>query len=292
VITEGAFDSQNVAFWSEAEQCYVCYFRTWTGNFRRISRTTSKDFRHWSRPVLMEYRRAGGEAPIEHLYTNQTQPYFRAPHLYLATAARFVPDRQAITAGEARAIGADPGYTHDVSEAVLLTSRGGTWYDRTFLEGFVRPGIGPENWVSRTNYPVLNLVQTGPAEMSLYVNQNYAQPTAHVRRYSLRLDGLASLWTPYQGGEMVTKPFTFAGRRLAVNYATSAAGSIRVEIQDAAGRPVPGFALGDAKELFGNQLERVVSWTGGDDVGRLAGKPIRLRFAMRDADLYSLKFGP
>ncbi|HAH43770.1 MAG TPA: hypothetical protein DCM07_02740, partial [Planctomycetaceae bacterium] len=62
-----------------------------------------------------------------------------------------------------------------------------------FLSGYITGGIGAQNWVSRTNYPALNVVQTGPAEMSVYVNQDYAQQTAHLRRYSLRLDGFASL---------------------------------------------------------------------------------------------------
>ena len=47
------FDSQNLAFWSESEQCYVCYFRVSDG-FRRIGRTTSTDFRTWSSAVLMK----------------------------------------------------------------------------------------------------------------------------------------------------------------------------------------------------------------------------------------------
>ena len=155
-----------------------------------------------------------------------------------------------------------------------------------------RPGIGAENWVSRTNYPVLNLVQTSAHEMSLYVNQNYAQPTAHVRRYSLRLDGLASLHASYQGGEMTTKPLRFTGRRLLLNFATSAAGGIRVEIQDKDGRPIPGHELQDCREQVGNEIERTVSWKKGDDLASLAGKPVRLRFVMKDADIYALRFVP
>ncbi|MGQ9575274.1 MAG: hypothetical protein ACUVUC_08150 [Thermoguttaceae bacterium] len=290
VITQGAFDSQNVAFWSESEQCYVCYFRTWLGGVRRISRTTSTDFLHWTPPVLMEYRHRGGPAPLEHLYTNQTHPYFRAPHIYIATAARFLPGRQALSAEQARAIGVAPGYFRDLSETVLLSSRGGGIYDRTFLEGFVRPGLRLEDWVSRTNYAVLNIVPTGPQEMSLYVNHNYAQPTAHLRRYSLRLDGLASVQAPYQGGELVTRPLVFSGRRLLVNFATSAAGGIRVEIQNSGGQPILGYGLAEAQELIGNQIERAASWRGGEDVGRLAGRPVRLRFVIKDADLYALRF--
>ena len=122
-----------------------------------------------------------GEAPPEHLYTNQTHPYFRAPHLYVGIAARFMPGRQVLTDEQARAINVDPGYFKDCSDNVLLTSRGGYGYDRTFLEAFIRPGIGPENWTSRTNYPALNVVPTGPGEMSLYVQHRYGQPSHHLQ---------------------------------------------------------------------------------------------------------------
>jgi hypothetical protein len=171
-----------------------------------------------------------------------------------------------------------------------MTSRGGNQYDRTFLDGFLRPGIGLENWVSRTNYPALNIVQTGPAEMSLYANQNYGQPTAHLRRYSLRLDGLGSVRAGLAGGELLTKPITFGGKRLVLNFATSAAGRLRVEIQDGGGRAHAGFAAADCDDIIGNEIERTVTWKGNSDLSRLAAKPVRLRIELSDADLYAIKF--
>ena len=285
------FDSQNLAFWSEKEEKYLCYFRVFEDGIRRIARSTSDDFLNWSEPVLMEYHNPDGKAPIEHLYTNQTSPYYRAPHLYLSVAARFMPGRQVLSDEQAKAINVNPKYFKDTSDAVLMTSRGGGIYDRTFLGGFIRPGIGAQNWVSRTNYPALNVVQTGPEEMSVYVNQDYAQPTAHLRRYSMRLDGFASAQAEYAGGELVTKPLKFSGKALEINFGTSAAGGVRVEIQDSTGKPIPGFALADATEQIGNEVQRVVSWKQGSDVSSLAGKEVRLRFVMKDADLYSFKFG-
>jgi len=285
------FDSQNLAFWSVAEQKYVCYFRVFKNSIRRIARTTSDDFLTWSAPQLMEYRHRGGDAPIEHLYTNQTHPYFRAPHLYVSIAARFMPGRQVLTPDEARAINVNPGYFKDTSDAILMSSRPGTAvYDRTFLSSFVRPGIGAHNWVSRTNYPALNVVQTGPTEMSVYLNQDYAQPSAHLRRYSMRLDGFASAQADFSGGELLTKPFRFSGNQLSLNFATSAAGEIRIEIQDAVGKPIPGFTLAEARSQIGNEIDRAVGWKAGTDVSQLANKPIRLRIVMKDADLYSFQF--
>ena len=53
---------------------------------------------------------------------------------------------------------------------------------------------------------------------------------------------------------------------------------------------MPGFSLEECPEIIGDEISRIVSWKGGDDVGSLAGKPVRLRFVMKDADLYSLRF--
>ncbi len=290
-----AFDSQNVPFWSEAEGCYLFYYRTFVkapgaekAQVRWISRRTSDDFLHWSDPVEMD----AGAAPIEHFYTNQTFPYFRAPHLYISLGARFWPGRRALSEGDAQGLDAPPKYLNDVSDGVLMTSRGGNRYDRTFLESFLRPGPGPRNWVSRTNYPAIGVWPTAPGEMSLYATREYTQPTNHTRRYTLRTDGFASLSAGYDGGEMLSHPLRFAGARLLLNYATSAAGGLRVEIQDEQGRPLPGFALGDCREIIGDHIERAVLWAAGDSVAALAGRPIRLRIVLKDADLYALRFAP
>ncbi|MBI4340532.1 MAG: hypothetical protein HY680_11365, partial [Chloroflexi bacterium] len=67
---------------------------------------------------------------------------------------------------------------------------------------------------------------------------------------------------------------------------------VRVEIQDADGRPIPGYALEEGSELYGDEIEGVVPWRDGPDVSALAGRPVRLRFALKDADLYALRFRP
>jgi len=91
---------------------------------------------------------------------------------------------------------------------------------------------------------------------------------------------------------MTTKTFIFTGRKLLLNFATSAPGYIKVEIQDSKGKPVPGYSLGDAQELIGNYIEHPASWQSGTDVTELSNQPIRLHFVMKDANLYSLQFRP
>lgn len=291
-----AFDSQNVAFWSEAEQLYLCYFRTWApyrgaagttaraaapipanhqeagsgGELRTIARSTSPDFKHWSAPVAMD-----PNLPCEHLYTSQTHPYFRAPQIYIALPTRYIAGR----VGEQKT-DAMLGST----DILFMSARAGAaHYERLFTEAFIRPGLDPARWASRANYAALNVVPTGPAEMSIYhANSGH--------RYVLRTDGFVSVRAGAAEGELLTKSLTFTGETLSLNYSTSAAGGMRVELQDAAGAPLTGFSLADCPAIIGDELERTVRWQNNPNLQGLAGKPVRLRFAMTECDLYSFKF--
>jgi hypothetical protein len=77
---------------------------------------------------------------------------------------------------------------------------------------------------------------------------------------------------------------------LILNYATSANGSIWCEVQDKNGTPIPGYTLAQSDEIYGDHIERAVTWKGSSELKPLVGKPVRLRFVMKDADLYSIRF--
>ena len=203
--------------------------------------------------------------PGEHLYTTLTHPYFRAPHLYIALPTRFHPER-----GES-------------TDILFMTARGDSPFDRTFREAFIRPGLDPARWGNRSNYAALNVVPTGPGEMSIY--------TTPFRRFTLRTDGFASVHAGADVGGMVTRPLRFTGRELALNYSTSAGGSLRVELQEESGKPLPGFTLSESRVLVGDAIEQAVSWAkAGGDVSSLAGRVVRVRFVMQEADLFAMRF--
>ena len=88
----------------------------------------------------------------------------------------------------------------------------------------------------------------------------------------------------------MTRLFTFKGDSLSINYASSAAGEIRVEIQDEYGQAIPSFTLDQCIPVFGDELDRAIEWDSDSSLTKLAGIPIRLRFSLKDADLYSFKF--
>ena len=289
VFTKGAFDSQNVAFWSKSEGCYVCYFRVSREGKRWIARTTSKDFLHWEDPVDLTL----DGKPREHLYTNQLAPYPRAPHIYVGLPTRFFPGRQVIDDREAARIGTSTdfgSFARDCTDIVLISTRGGAELKRTFREAFIRPGRDPRNWTSRANYAARGILETTSNDLSFYVIHHYGYASIHLRRYTLRPDGFASVSAPLSGGEVITRPFVFEGSRLLLNYSTSAAGGIRVEIQEPNGRPIDGYTLDQCREIVGDRVDAPVRWRETGSVARLAGRPVRLRFVLRDADLFALKF--
>ena len=311
VVTKGAFDSQNLAFWDKAAGKYRAYFRTFTkgvttgkvwkpAGYRAIRTASSKDFLSWSDEADLTYE----DSPVEHLYTNQIGPYVRAPHILIGFPTRYNErgwsnSMRALPQLEHREkrAAAHLRYGTALTEGLLMSSRNGVHFQR-WNEAFLRPG--PERadtWLYGHQYIAWHAVETksslkgAPNELSLYASEgSWTGDSNAIRRYTLRLDGFVSISASWKGGELITKPLKFEGDRLDINFATSAAGGIRIEIQTADGKPIPGFTLDDCQETFGDAIDRTVTWKGGTSVSKLAGKPVRLRFRLKDADLYSFRF--
>ena len=107
---------------------------------------------------------------------------------------------------------------------------------------------------------------------------------------TIRRDGFISINSGTNGGTFTTRPLKCDGNRLTINAATTATGSVRVEIQNAAGQPRPGFTLADCTPLAGDSLSGTISWKNKSDISSFAGQAVRLRFALKDADVYSFRF--
>jgi len=301
----GTFDSQNLAFWDAARGEYRIYFRDFRetpeiGGCRDIKTAVSPDFIDWTEPEWLEYP----GSPNEQLYTNQVMPYPAAPHILVGFPTRYVerhwsPTIEALPESEHRRLrtGVLERFGTALTDGLFMSSRDGKTFKR-WGEAFLRPGPQIEgNWAYGDNYQCWGLIETpaslegAPAEYSFFATEGFWRGNSVTfRRYSIRKDGFVSIRAPLAGGEFVTKPLIFAGNRLHINFATSAAGNIRVEIQDADGTPIPGFTLDDCIEIIGDELHRKVSWANGADVSELATKPIRIRVVSNDADVYALQF--
>ena len=111
-------------------------------------------------------------------------------------------------------------------------------------------------------------------------------------RLTQRLDGFVAV-TPAdatQGaGSFVTKPFTFAGDHLELNL-DAKGGAIRVELQDASGKPLPGFALADCTPISTNNVAATVAWKSHPSLKKVAGQTVRLYVEVNAAKLYAFQF--
>jgi len=298
VITDGHFDSLNVAFWDENIKAYACYYRDFCnrsgGNLRdgtpigdrAIKVACSDDFLNWSEGRFLDF----GDSPADHLYTNAIQIYHRAPHLYLGFPMRFVQ------------VGDPNDPQGNVCDALFMSSRDGVRFHR-WDEAVVRPGLRASRWVHRNNLPACGLLETaaaepgGPPELSFFTSENYGSGDAScLRRHTWRLDGFVSVRARRQGGVLRTQLLGLdgaGGRRISgirVNLSTSAAGFLRAEIFGADGRTLPGFGMEDSLTLRGDGIDLPLRWKGGEAPPDLSGCAFGLRLELCDADLYAMEF--
>ncbi|MFV1996008.1 MAG: hypothetical protein ACC661_11290, partial [Verrucomicrobiales bacterium] len=308
---KGAFDSQNLAFWDPNIGRYRAYWRYFTGGTandeewkpsgnRAIRTAVSDDLEQWEQLTDLTYQ----DSPPEQLYTNGVRNYHRAPHILIGFPTRYIdrgdsapmralPDpehRQSRATASAR-------YGYALTEGLFMASRNGTHFKR-WNEAFLRPGPErPGTWHYGAHYLGWGIVETAsalpgaPNELSLYATENYWHGKGSaLRRYTLRLDGFVSASAGWSGGSLLTKPILFKGSHLEINFSTSAAGHLRVEIRNASGKALPGFSLEDCPPHFGDSVNKTIIWNNTPDLSSLAGQPIQLFFELKDADLYSFRF--
>ncbi len=263
VITNGTFDSQNLAFWDSHRQEYRAYWRYFDENeIRSIRTAVSRDFIHWSQEADLRYPPG---TPAEHLYTNAIQPYMRAPHLLIGFPARYDPETSQV-------------------EPVLMTSRDGVLFQRS-AEAVIPPTAPEDRSHNRSNYMAWGMLQLPdrPHEISVYATENYYERTpGRLRRFVYRVDGFAALRCGADSGSVRTKWLKHTGHELLLNYVVRAGGSLQVEILDSQDR-----VIGRSRPLTGSAVDRPVSW---DIDPHLRPGTVSLKFTLKNADLYSLRF--
>src|SRR5207302_9866925 len=133
---------------------------------------------------------------------------------------------------------------------------------RTYTEPIIPPTAPANRDGHRSNYMAWGLVQLpGDNEWSVYAKEAYYTGTgSRVRRFTYRPDGFVALTAGPDGGEAITRPVSFSGSKLLLNYRSAAKGSLRVELQDAEGQPVGNFTAADSQRLIGDATDAVATW--------------------------------
>lgn len=307
-IGAGGWDTQSIIYHDPTSRKYLMFTRFWhshrhgTGtapdNFRCVRRLESTDLVHWTNQSIVMAPDAADKALYPTPPGNPAVDYYGAavfPYgdltVMLTQAFWHWKPRPAGQKGLAPA-------SFDVRLAVSTDSRTfrrvGNW--QPFMAG------GTDGrFDSRYVWALPNPVVVGDEIWIYYVGSNrdhddQIDPAAGGRMKSgigravLRRDGWVSADANLAGGQLTTPPLRFSGTRLELNAATGGGGSIHVELLDADGRPLSGFSRAEALPVTGNSLHLPVSWQAGGDVSRMAGRTIRLKFHLKDTQLYAFKF--
>lgn len=186
-----------------------------------------------------------------------------------------------------------PGMNRDVGpeHIEIASSRNGLSWSRPARSRLIRQSQPWDDGFMMTS----NQMHVTPTETRLYYSSyegHHATTTQGSSRIGLAIwkrDRMVSLGTTGTG-TVVTKPLTPAATRSLVINA-KAAGSVKVEVLDADGDPVPGYRSADVLPFTGDELDHPVTWTGGATLPDPAstGGSLRLRFTLVDASLYAFR---
>lgn len=164
-------------------------------------------------------------------------------------------------------------------EKELVLSRGdvGEW-DRFNQCASTRPvRVGGELWVyysgrlyRHKEYKGSGLKDTGPFLVGIGLA-------------TLRLDGFCSMQAGFDGGEIITKPVILPEGSLFIN-AKSDWGEVVVEVLETDGGIIEGMR---SIPVSADGVRLEVQWPDGSSFEGIAGRPVRLKFSIRNALLYS-----
>ena len=309
-------DTQVCPFWDQNRQRYVAILRFGPPNTRIISRTESEDFLHWS-PKVTVLRGTRMDAPL------QTQFYQMAPFPYGGVYFGLIAAYHTETL---KPIPPERPWT-DRKNLQLTYSRNGLTWQRVGKQGvisardlqqdrdwqrvakdavFLQYGAKDKEWDWGTVSPYFTPepIVVGDEIWFYYMGQNgrnwwnykgdppkldpeATQPRKGVGLATLRLDGFVSLETEKEG-TLITKPLVFLGDTLIVN-ANAKGGSLVVEALDPDGKVIEGFARADFAPITTDSVRHVLRWNDKPDCHQLQAKPIKLRFYLTNAKLYSFE---
>ena len=300
-IGPGGWDTQSIVLWDPRVARYVMYTRRWVRlkpritSFRTVRRLESTDLTTWTNETvamqadsvdLATYKTANKQSPVDFYGAD----VFRYENVYIMLSQRFwhwqkLPKRKGLAPS-----------TFDVELAV---SRDGVRFMRPTRRPFM--AVGPDGrFDSRFVWAMPDPIRMGDELWIYYAGTNRdhdgvidpkgGKRLSGISKATLRLDGFMSVRAGYQGGQFTTPPMRFTGKQLQINANAGGGGSVAVEILRADGTPYTGYGLSHAVSSNGNGVRLPVRWKLGTNVAPLAGKKVRLRFHLKNCDLYAFQF--
>ncbi len=268
-------DTHNVCTYDVVRKKYVAYCRSWFFNRRTIGRMETDDFRHFPLPEELFWPNA------------MMQPY----DLWYANAKTIMPD----TTDYHVMFPMRWSLPYDKFDFHLATSPDGVVWGFVPEGPVCEPGP-PGSWDEGVVAPGLGLVDLPGDRMGILVS---GSPVPHKHPRRPPLGKLAWAWWPKGRlvalkapleGFFALHPLVFPGRTVRVNFRTTFTGYLKVEACGHDGKILPGRSFDDCDWLNGDQLDQVVTWHGQADLGHPGDSPVALRFRMRSAELFSVRF--
>ena len=274
-------DFHNVCLYDEISGSYALYVRSWIGTRRGVGRSESRDFRRFPLPETL-MGTDPSDAPHDLWYTTSVNRMPGAPDYWVMFPKRWhLPT--------------------DKFSFHISTSADGVHWTRvpTGPNGEYGPVCepGPTGaWDAGLVDPGLGLVDL-PGDRIGLLYGGASVPYKHPR--TAPYGGLAWAWWPKgrlvaleakRDGAFAIVPIVPRGREIQLNALASTAGHILAEVCDERGSALPGRSFDDCDPVSGDELDRTVRWQGQSDLGHEHGRPVILRFRMRAAKLFSIRF--
>jgi len=265
---------------------YVADLKLVLAGKRCVGLSVSDDLVHWSSPLLVMYP--------DRVDPKDTQFYFHHTFNY-----------ESLWLGLVRVMRTERSGWKQTDIHLTWSRNGVTWTRAGNREAFLPLG-GPDSFDADYNHPAQNgkcllvgdelwFYYMGSRDSRRDANKSKPKLMEGFRRTiglaTLRRDGFVSLNGGAKPGTILTRPISYAGKRLFVNADVSAGGRIRVEVRDLHNKPLAAYRLGDCSAIDRNTLRGPVVW------GRTAELPVqrspaiqehvRLHFELTSAKLYS-----
>lgn len=298
-------DTQVAPYWDASIGRFVAYLRFGPPNIRNISRIESEDFIHWSPKVtVVKPSKLDGPSstcfygmpavPYEGIFIGLLNTY------HGETIQPIPPDKLWMDRLDVQLVFSRDGVTWQrvLREGAISTAglqRDRDWKQAVERAVFLPNGQFKKEWDWGTIYPhhpplvvgdEIRFYYTGVAARHWDSYHNDRTDTSAIGLATLRLDGFVSVEAGNQEGTLTTKPLVFIGDALQIN-ANAQGGSIAVEALDPQGKVIEGFARSDVELLTADKVRHLVKWKAGTDCHLLQARPVRLKFYLKNARLYS-----
>ncbi len=271
-----------IGFYRAEDGRYIMYMRPSKPD-RRIARSESWDFIHWTEPKIVIDQDPVDPVQVQ-MYGMDTAPY-GGFELGLLTLYETVKDDM------------DFGKPKGMMVPELLYSRTGYAWHR------IAPG---SKWIELGKEGEWDAATISPSSLPCYLEDEIrwyycGTNSSHefVKRgiqvvwglgfVSAKPDRFVSLNAADAEAKMLTRPFWSAAGEFYLNADIADGGQLAVEVADTAGKPIDGFAFADFKAIKGDSLRHKLTWTG--DASKLANQQIRFRIKATNAKLYSISGG-